>query len=41
MQLGRLEIQSVDMVQRVAPYDLSLVVSEGVDRGALDMSWQV
>jgi hypothetical protein len=41
VQFGRLEIESVDVVQRVAPYDLSLVVSEGVERGPLDMTWQV
>lgn len=41
MQFGRMEIESVEVVQRVAPYDISLVVSEGIERGPLDFTWQV
>jgi hypothetical protein len=41
VQFGRLEIESVDVIQKVAPYDISLVVSEGGERGPLDMTWQV
>lgn len=31
----------MDVVQRVAPYDLSFVVSESAENGSLDLVWQV